>query len=123
MNGTHVHVHRHLAQARRIATLLDTQFRIGKFRFGVDPLMNLAPGIGTGVTTALSLYLFWIALSLGLPKTVYMRMVWNILLDFILGAVPVMGTVADFFYKANMKNLELLEDYIGSSVTLEGHVV
>lgn len=115
--------HKHLQMARRMATFLDTQFHIGKFRFGADPLVSLLPGVGSGITAILSLYLLWIAWELGLPKGLYVRMAWNIFLDFALGAVPLVGNVVDFFYKANIKNLELLEDYVGSSVTLEGHVV
>lgn len=117
------HVHRHVSRARRIATLLDSQFGIGKFRFGADPLVSLIPGVGSAIATAFSLYILWIAIELGLPTKLYLRMAWNIFVDFLLGEVPVIGNIADFFYKGNIKNLHLLEEYVGSHVPLEGNVV
>ena len=101
----------HLKNAQRIAKLLDSQFSILGFKFGLEPLIGLLPGLGDTITLFLSLYLFYVALQLKIPRTALIQMLFNIGFDFLVGSVPVVGDLADFFYKANTKNLQILERY------------
>ena len=101
----------HFTNARRLTNLLDTKFNILGFKFGLDPLLDLIPGFGSLVGGFTSLYLFWIALQLDLPKKVYGLLLGNIIIDWILGSVPFAGVVMDAFYKSNVRNLKILEKY------------
>jgi hypothetical protein len=101
---------RHLQLATFIADLLDNQFKIGRFSFGIDPVLGLFPGLGDLISAVLSFYLVWIAIEQNLPKRKVARMVFNILFDFGLGAIPVVGDISDFFYKSNARNLKILRE-------------
>lgn len=97
-----------------IATLLDTAFVVPgtKIRFGFDGLIGLAPGVGDAVTTALSLYIVHQAWRLGAPKPVITRMLANVLLDGVIGAVPVAGDLFDVMWRANKRNVRLLREWV-----------
>jgi hypothetical protein len=98
-----------LQRARQIAMLLDAQFNVAGIKFGMDAIVGLVPGIGDAVTTLIGLYPLYVARRHGLGRWVTTRMAGNLLLDFALGAVPVLGDIFDVAYKANLKNLDLLE--------------
>jgi hypothetical protein len=102
----------HLQIARAITKLLDKQFRIGKMSFGLDPILGLIPGIGDVLSLILSLYVMWIARNLEIPERYIAQMTRNIIFDFVLGIIPVVGDLSDFVFKANSKNLEILERYL-----------
>lgn len=108
---------KHIASARRMATLLDTKFSFLGIKFGVDPILDIIPGLGSIVGAITSTYLFWIAKRLNVGFWVYMRMLVNILLDLILGEIPVVGILFDVFYKSNIKNIQILEKYIKPETT------
>jgi hypothetical protein len=97
-----------------IATLMDTAFVVPGtgIRFGFDGLIGLVPGIGDAMTTALSLYLVHEAWQLGAPKPVITRMLANVALDGVVGAVPVAGDVFDVFWRANKRNMRLLREWM-----------
>ena len=103
-----------IARIDRLASLLDTRFVIPftKFRFGADSLIGLAPGFGDVVTTALSLYIVYEAHKLGAPKTVLARMLGNVAVDGMIGAVPVAGDVFDVMFRANRRNVRILRDHL-----------
>jgi hypothetical protein len=103
----------HLINAKRITDLMDNQFKIGPWRFGLDPLLGLFPGLGDIIPLLLSSYLIWIGWKAKLPSAQLIHMVINILLDFAIGAVPILGDVLDFGFKANVRNLKLLEQHMG----------
>jgi hypothetical protein len=84
-----------------------------KFRVGLDPILGLLPGAGDLVGTALSAYIVLEAVRLGLPRETLGKMVSNILLESVVGTVPVVGDWFDFAWKANAKNLELIETHLG----------
>lgn len=107
----------HLKNAKRIAWLLDNQFSIGSFRFGLDPLLGLFFGVGNMVTVLLSTYIVWIAWEMQTPAGILARMIFNIAVDFLIGLIPILGQLLDFGVKANQKNIELLENYLRSSST------
>lgn len=102
---------RHYKNAKTIATLLDAQFGIGNFRFGLDFLVGLIPGIGDYITLSLSLYIISIALSYNVSKFDLARMIFNVAVDFLIGIVPFLGDFFDVLYKGNLRNLRILEKY------------
>lgn len=103
-----------LARIDRLATLLDTALVIPftKFRFGVDSLFGLAPVVGDVVTTGLALYIVYEAHKLGAPKHVLGRMLTNVALDGLIGAVPVAGDVFDVIWRANKRNVRILREHL-----------
>lgn len=91
--------------------LLDSKFQIPgtKFRFGIDPLINLIPFVGDIVGLAMSTALVIIMSKYGASPKVIIKMLLNVFLDAIIGAIPFFGKFGDFFYKANEKNYALLK--------------
>jgi hypothetical protein len=103
-----------IARIERLARLLDARFGIPftKFRFGADSLIGLAPGIGDAVTTALALYIVYEAHKLGAPKHLIVRMLGNVAIDGLVGAVPVAGDVFDVVWRANIRNVRILREHL-----------
>ncbi len=89
---------------------LDRAFRLPgtDYRFGLDGILGLIPGVCDTVTAAVSSLLLVQAYRIGARKRVMTAMLKNILVDWILGSVPLVGDVFDFAHKANTKNLRLL---------------
>ena len=81
-------------------------------RFGIDALIGLVPGIGDVVTTLLSLYIVREARALGAPRWLIARMLWNVALDGVVGAVPLAGDVFDVMWRANRRNMDLLRGWV-----------
>ena len=100
-----------IARIEWLATLLDTALVVPGtgIRFGLDALIGLVPGIGDLVSTLLSLYIVREARALGAPRLLIARMLANVAFDGVVGAVPVAGDLFDAYFKANLKNLALLE--------------
>lgn len=107
---------RDVGDLRRFAWLLDDVIRIPgtNIRFGIDPLIGLLPGGGDLAAGALSTYIILAAARAGAPPVVLLRMGANVALDAILGIVPVLGDLFDAGFKANRRNVQLLEQYIAS---------
>ncbi len=102
------------AWAETLARWLDDLVRIPgtKLGFGLDGVIGLLlPGAGDAITGVGSLALLLLALRRGLPSIVIARMVLNIGVDALVGAIPVVGDVFDFGFKANRRNLELIKRY------------
>jgi len=78
------------------------------WRFGLDALIGLIPGIGDTGTALASFYILASAVRHGVPKITLLRMGMNIGFDYLIGSVPVVGDVADVFWKSNQKNIALL---------------
>jgi hypothetical protein len=99
-----------LRWVERVARLMDSQFRLPgtRFRFGLDPLLGLVPIVGDLSTTAISVVLLLTMLRHGASGAVVVRMALNILLDTVIGAIPILGSVFDFTYKSNERNVALL---------------
>ena len=102
---------RNLDTLRRWAALLDDAFRVPGtgIRFGLDPILGLIPGIGDLATPVLSVLLLVHGARVRVPKVVLARMVINAVVDFAVGAIPVVGDLFDFGWKSNVWNLALLE--------------
>lgn len=103
-----------MRSARAVATWLDDAIAIPgtRLRIGLDPLVGLVPGIGDLAGALASAYLVLVALQLGAPAPVAVRMVVNLALDAVVGAIPLAGDLFDFAWKANRRNLQLLEAWV-----------
>ncbi len=109
--------HQKIEQLRRIAELLDGQFRIPgtDIEFGLDAIIGLVPGIGDLISGGISMWLIREARRLGAPPWLIARMVWNVAVDVSVGAVPVLGDMLDVAWKANRMNIELLSKHFKTS--------
>ncbi|MCY7378703.1 MAG: DUF4112 domain-containing protein, partial [Gemmatimonadaceae bacterium] len=108
-----------LARARALTRLLDSAARVPgtSFRFGLDPVLGLIPGLGDVAGAALSGYVVILASRLGAPKSVLVRMLGNVAIDTVAGAMPVVGDLFDAAWKSNTRNLALLERHVGLPTT------
>lgn len=100
--------------AERLVTLLDDRFRIPgtDVRFSLDPIIGiLFPGIGDAVTGTGYIGLLTLAVRRGVPRVVLWRMVLNILIDLLFGSLPIIGDIFDVAFKANRRNLELINEH------------
>jgi Domain of unknown function (DUF4112) len=101
-----------LDRLRRLARLLDTAVRLpGGIRVGADSVIGLAPVVGDALTTLLASYIVYEAHRLGLPKRKIWRMAANVALDGVVGAVPLVGDLFDVAFKANIRNLRIIENH------------
>jgi Domain of unknown function (DUF4112) len=96
-----------------LATAFDTAFILPgtNVRFGVESLLRLVPGIGDALASALSCYLLYEARRLGVPRTLFARMVANVMLEGLVGVVPFAGDAFDVFFRANRRNVALLRNH------------
>jgi hypothetical protein len=102
-----------LVALRRFAYLMDEAFTVPgtRIRMGLDALLGLIPGIGDVIAAVLSTWIIAGALRHRVRPLVIARMVLNVAIDLIFGAVPVAGDVFDFLYEENMMNMRLLEKH------------
>jgi len=94
----------------RLGWLMDDLFRVPLlgWRFGLDALIGLVPGLGDTTTTLVSFYILAAAVRYRVPKITMLRMGLNIAIDYVVGSLPFVGDVADAWWKSNQMNLELL---------------
>jgi hypothetical protein len=105
------------AWAERLAWLMDDALRVPGTGIGIglDAILGFfLPGLGDAATAVVSLSLLVIAFQRRVPKIVMLRMMLNVGLDALLGAIPIAGDVLDIFYRANRQNLRLLRRYEGT---------
>jgi hypothetical protein len=95
----------------QLAKALDDIFEIPGtgIRFGLDPLLGLIPGLGDAISGATSMLIVMAGWRRGLPRITLARMVANVAIDSLLGAMPIFGDLFDVWWKANRKNLNLLQ--------------
>jgi Domain of unknown function (DUF4112) len=105
---------RSLERLRRLGYLLDNSIPVPgtNFRFGLDSVIGLVPGIGDLVGGALSVYIILEAARLGVPRPLLARMGYNVAVDTLVGGVPVLGDLFDAGYKANLRNLALVREHV-----------
>jgi hypothetical protein len=112
---------RTLATLRRWSVLLDSAFRVPgtQITFGLDPILGLVPGLGDLAAPIFAGLLLVHAVRMKLPRVIQLRMVLNAAIDLAIGLIPVVGDLFDFGWKANVRNLALLERHahIGSKPT------
>lgn len=116
---------KNLKRIRRIATLLDSAIGIPgtKFRIGLDPILGLIPGGGDLITAGISAYMIFLAARFGLEKEEIGKMIGNVALETFLGTVPLFGDIFDAYFKANLRNLEILEKHIENSKVQNDNVI
>lgn len=100
-----------LDMLRRMARLLDSALALPgtNLRFGLDPILGLIPGLGDLVSPLFTISLIWQARDLGVPRVVQLRMIVNVAIDAVVGLVPLAGDLFDAAWKANDRNMALLE--------------
>ena len=105
-----------LQRLRKLAYLLDNSIRIPgtKRRVGLDAIIGLIPGIGDTIGGAISAYIVYEANRLGVPRRTLLRMIFNIGVETAIGAIPLIGDVFDATWKANARNMALLDKHLGS---------
>lgn len=112
-----------LERARKMSQLLDEAVEIPGigYRVGIDPLLGILPVSGDAAGAALSLYVVAESARLGVPPKTLVRMLTNVGIDTVTGSIPVLGTLADAAWKANKRNVALLEDHLDerTSVPIE----
>ncbi|AEF40768.1 DUF4112 domain-containing protein [Hoyosella subflava] len=101
-------------QIRRFANMMDSRFRIPgtKQTFGVDPILGLVPGGGDAVAMVISAGIVIQAVRFGARGSTLALMLFNVAIDAIFGAIPILGTVFDVWYKANNRNVALLDRHV-----------
>ena len=105
-----------IARIDALATLLDTALVIPGtgVRFGLDALIGFFPVVGDTITTALSLFIVHEAYQLGAPGHVITRMLGNVALDGVLGAVPLVGDAFDVLWRANSAKRAVVNGMAGA---------
>jgi Domain of unknown function (DUF4112) len=107
-----------LINLKDFSKLMDSRFKIPKtnISFGLDSIIGLIPGVGDLLTTASSSYYILLGISMNMKKTVLLRMFFNLIVDATIGAIPIVGDVFDLYWKANLRNFNLLfnEHQIGN---------
>lgn len=107
-----------LIQLRRFASWLDAGFHVPgtAIRFGLDPIIGLVPGVGDAAGAILSMWILGEAVRRAAPRTTVVRIAANIAIDTVVGGVPLLGDLFDVAWKANLRNVELLERHAADPV-------
>jgi hypothetical protein len=102
---------------RKVAILMDAAVRVPgtRFRIGLGSLIGLPPVAGDAFMTAVSLWIVWQGRRLGLPRSNIVRMMGNVAVETALGSIPMVGDVMDMVWKANMRNLAIIDAHLASS--------
>jgi len=105
--------HPALKNLDQLAKLMDSKFKIPgtEIRFGLDSLIGLIPGVGDLSTFAVSGYMVWIMTKNGASGYVLARMILNILIDAVIGSIPLIGDIFDIAFKANIRNMRLMNEH------------
>ncbi len=102
-----------LQRARWLANWLDSKFSIMGIRFGFEGIIGLVPGVGDTLGMLAGLYPVYVAYRHRLGRGVQIRMISNLLIEWLIGIIPWLGDIADVWFKANLRNLRLLEKAAG----------
>lgn len=96
-----------------LAKLMDTQFRIPgtNIRFGFDAIVGIIPGIGDFAGFMISGYMMTLMAKNGASSFLLARMALNVLIDSIIGAIPILGDIFDIAFKSNQRNMKLMHEH------------
>ena len=116
---------RALARLTLIARVMDAAVTIPgvNVRLGVDAALGLVPAVGDMLAGAVAAFIVFEARRLGAPPVLVARMVANVVLDTVVGAVPFLGDAFDVGFKANLRNVELLRRHLDRRGVIDGEVV
>jgi hypothetical protein len=93
---------------------------------GLDVILDLIPFVGTAATTAMGGWIVWEARNLGMSRMQMARMAGNVGVDMLLGAIPWIGAIPDFFFRSNSRNLRIIKRHLDKhhpgTRTIEGEV-
>jgi Domain of unknown function (DUF4112) len=105
---------RELERLRTLSRLLDSAFVVPgtRYRVGLDAIVGLVPGIGDAIGAVFSIYIIFQAARMGVPRATLARMMGNVGLDTIVGEIPLLGDLFDAGFKANLKNVALIEQHV-----------
>src|SRR4051812_44613840 len=103
-----------IERLRRLAWVLDALGRVPgtRLRFGLNSLIGLAPVAGDAVMALISLYIVAEAVQLGLPRQKIVRMLANVAIEATAGSVPILGDIFDTFWKANLRNVAIIDAHM-----------
>ena len=110
---------RRLSRLKKLAWAVDGAFRIPgtRFRFGLNSLIGATPAAGDIILAGISLYIVNEARLLGVPGDKIARMLANVGIEVVAGAVPILGDVFDMGFKANLRNIAIIEEHIRASMS------
>ncbi|MEO8650461.1 MAG: DUF4112 domain-containing protein [Acidobacteriota bacterium] len=93
-----------------LSRYLDGLFRIPGtgWKFGLDAIIGLVPNVGDTLTSLASFYILFAGVRYGVPKITLLRMAFNIGLDYVVGSIPFLGDLFDFFWRSNKQNMDLI---------------
>lgn len=102
-----------LKSIEAFSRLLDSRFVIPgtSIRFGLDPIISLFPVLGDLITFVISSALIYTMHQRGASRKVVIKMILNATLDTVIGAIPLVGSIFDVFYRANDRNVRLLKEH------------
>ena len=106
--------HPELERLRLLSRVLDSAFVIPgtNYRFGMDAIVGLVPGIGDAISAIFSLYIIFQAARLGASRATIARMLANVGVDTLVGEIPLLGDLFDAGFKSNLRNMALLEQHL-----------
>src|SRR5262245_10429040 len=100
------------AWMEKLAWLMDSSIPIGRWRIGLDSLAGFVPGFGDLAGALVSMLIVLRAINAGIPSVAVARMMTNIAIDSLVGAVPILGDLFDMAFKSNLKNLKIYQDSV-----------
>lgn len=105
-------------RAERLAFWLDARFHLPgtRLRFGFDAILGLVPGLGDTITAAIGLYMLRVGRQIGLPRHDLGRMVANLVWDWLLGLIPLLGDGLDLLFRAHLRNAAILRHHLHRTV-------
>ena len=103
-----------LVRLKLLSKRLDNNFIIPgtKYKIGLDPIIGAVPVIGDLIGALLSTYIMYSGIKIGVPRSIVAQMATNIALDFTIGWIPIIGDIFDIIWKANQRNVKLIEESI-----------
>lgn len=99
---------------RWLAVLMDARFEILGIRVGLDSIIGLFPAVGDIAAGVVSVYIVWEARRIGVPDDITGKMMLNVLIDVLIGGIPVIGDLFDLAFKANLRNMAMIEEFIAA---------
>jgi hypothetical protein len=100
-----------LSWVDNLTHLMDSRFRLPgtNFRFGLDPILGLLPGVGDATSMLISGVLIFYMYRNGASRKAMLMMIGNVVLDTVIGSIPILGNIFDFAYKANERNIRIMK--------------